>query len=135
MNFTGFNLNYQPMNHVDEHGSVIEDDAHHTLAQGWLQTFSQVNDILKGTWTNQNVKVLGVLEQNVNQTPYQLGVFFLFETNQATQDIALNGKFCGALDLIRGTTLVQKIIVNGNNLNLPNVLAGDIVTGVLIPKK
>jgi len=70
---------------------------------------------------------------NTSLTPWGFSVFMQFSSNQSAQNISLSGGFCGALDLIRGTTLVQKIVINGTMINIPNVLSGDVICGSLTP--
>ena len=131
--FNSFPINYAITNHVDGRGTIVNDDVSHTFSQGWIQSFAQASSILQGNWTKDKLSVNGVGAINASLTPWGFSVFMQFSSNQGAQNISLLGGFCGALDLIRSTTLIQKIIVNGQSISIPNVLNGDVVCGSLTP--
>jgi len=131
--FNSFPINYAIINHIDDRGSLVNDDVSHTFSQGWIQAFAQASSILQGNWTKDKLSVNGVGAINASLTPWGFSVFMQFSSDQGAQNISLLSGFCGALDLIRGTTLVQKIIVNGQSISIPNVLNGDVICGSLTP--
>ena len=131
--FNSFPINYPITNHVDERGSMVDDGASHAFSQGWIQSFAQASSILQGNWTKDKLSVNGVGTVNASLTPWAFSVFMQFSSDQGAQNISLLGGFCGALDLIRGATLIQKIVVNGQSISIPSVLNGDVVCGSLTP--
>lgn len=49
--FNGFPLYTAPLVHTDRQGRLTGgDDQNHTLAQGWIQGFASIAEILSGNW-------------------------------------------------------------------------------------
>ena len=133
MNFTGFPINYKPLTHIDKNGTPDNDETTHAITQGWLQAYSSLNQILTGQWVGVSLNLTNCTQNNA-LTPYSLGIFLNFSANQSAQNVSLKKEYFGALDLIRGSTLIEKIVVSGSTLNLPTLLSGDVVTGFLVPR-
>lgn len=129
--FTGFPLNYAPLVHTDEDGTPIEQEKRHMLAQGWLQMFNSLNQIMQGRWEKTSVTNVSSVS-NCTFTPYTANIYLEFNSDNANTILTFPNRYFGALFIYDSSNLLTQVIkVSGSSVSIPVINTGDWINGTL----
>ncbi len=130
-NFTGFPTNYAPMIHTDQDGTPIEQEKKHTLAQGWLQMFTLLNQILIGRWERPKVDASASVSK-CTLTPYNMNIYLRYENAIPSVTLTFPITCYGVLNLFDSSgTLIKSVLTNGNQTVITGVIMNSTITGTL----
>lgn len=132
MRFSGFPTNYVPITHVDANGTPIDSEKKHTISQGWLQTYTVLNQIMQGYWQTTSPATVG--ESHCSFTPWNADIYLEFNENHATVDLTFPAPYAGVLTIYDSNMAIKKSIkVKGDTLTVTSIVAGDTLYGALAP--
>lgn len=130
MSSVSFPLNYIPLQHVDPLGEVQDSETKHVLSQGWIQQFTQLNQLLDGIWERTKPSKTATIS-HCSFTPYSAHLYLEYSANLATDELTFPWNYYGFVSIWRGASIVQSTKCGGKNLTIGPILAGDIICGSL----
>lgn len=131
--FSGFPVNYVPLVHVDTNGTVIDSEKKHTISQGWLQTYTVLNQIMQGKWET-TVPTSDASLSKCSWTPWTGNVYLEFANAKTNVQLKFPIPYYGIVTQYASDNSVIGIIkVSGDTLTIPSVPAGSFISGTLSP--